>query len=221
MSQLIVGLIAFLLSVLPSTVAKIEKKPAWRFGLPFLVGIIAITGYLVAESSETELKGQIGRLYSQVRSEATKDDVSNLTTHIDNGFKTVVDAIASLCKPARPPKSTQAPPSQSSLSVPPHVSITQARAVSTDAQFKFGLQVTVQSDQQIPASFAIECSGEVGKVDAFMVGQSAYLSVQLGIGTDPDVAIVHFGYPPLTPQSPLVVTILSKDDIRVKQVRPY
>ena len=220
LSQLIVGLFAFTLSILPHSVAELEKKLRWKIGLPILVGTIAITGYVVSESSDAELKSQLSTMFNQVRLEATKDDIGILVTHINDGFKSVVDAIATLCKPShKPPKSSQIT-AQPALPAPPHVSITQARALSTDPQFKFALQVTVQSDQQMPASFVFECSGEVGKVDAFIVGRGVGMDVVLGTQS-PTVALVHFGYPPLTPQAPLVVTILSKDDIRLNAVKPY
>ena len=221
MSQLIVGVFAFVLSIRPKTVAALEEDPELRIGLPILVGVIFVTGYMVSESSDANLKAQLATMYQQVRLEATKDDISSLSTHIDNGFKSVVDAIASLCKAAKPTTIPQHAATQPPLPVPPNVSITQARAVSTDPQFRFALQVTIQSNQQIPASFVFECSGDVGKVDAFLVGHSAMMEVLLGRGQNPNEAIVHFGYPPLSPQSPLIVTILSKEDIRVQSVRPY
>jgi hypothetical protein len=102
MSQLIVGLMAFLLAMLPSTVAELEKKPKWKFGIPLLVGVIAITGYVVSESNDIKLKGQLDTLFRQVSVEATKDDITSLGTHIDNGFRAVVDAIAALRKPNKP-----------------------------------------------------------------------------------------------------------------------
>jgi hypothetical protein len=222
MSQLIVGLIAFVLSVWPATVAELEKKPKYKIGLPIAVGVIAITGWSVAESNNGKLNDQLTTMYNQVRLEATKDDIGTLVTHIDNGFKSVTDAIASLCKPQKAVKIPQQTVVQPPLPTPPHVGVAQARTVSTDPQFKFALQVTIQSDQQMPASFAIECTGEVGKVEAFLVGHTMGMGVMLGTLTNnPSVAIVHFEYPPLSPQSPLVVTILSKEDIRVKAVKPY
>jgi hypothetical protein len=221
LSQLIVGLLAFLLSILPSRVAELEKKAKYRIGLPFFVGVIAITGYVVSDSQDTKLKGQLATMFQQVTLEATKDDIFKLTTHIDEGFKNVADAIATLCKPSKTPQLLQKAEQQPPLTAPPNVRITQARAVSTNPEFKFALQVTIQSDQPIPASFAIECTGEVGNVNAFMVGQSAYMGIMFGVGNDPHIAIVRIQYPQLTPQSPLVVTILSKEDIRVKAVRPF
>jgi hypothetical protein len=67
----------------------------------------------------------------------------------------------------------------------------------------------------------MECIGDVGKVTAFLVGHTIGMDVILGsLANNPTVAIVHFGYPPLSPQSPLVITILSRGDIRVKAVKP-
>ncbi|MFI5110053.1 MAG: hypothetical protein ACHP78_14595 [Terriglobales bacterium] len=221
MSQLIVGLVAFLLAMLPSTVLKLEKKPQYKIGIPLFVGLIAITGYIVSEQGESELKHQLQTMYQQVRLVATKDDIANLTAHIDTGFKSVVDAITGICKPSKQPHAPEQAAPLLPLPVPPNTTITQTRALSTDPQFRFGLQVTIQSTQSVQASFAIECTGEVGQVTAFMVGQSAYVGRRFGRGENRNVATVHFDYPPLSPQTPLVVTILSEEDIRVKAVTTY
>jgi len=222
MSQLILGLVALLLAIRPKAVLDLEERsPKWKIFVPLIVGIIAITGYMVAESNDGKLKGQLATMFQQVKLEATKGDIGDLIAHIDSGFKSVTDAIEELCKPKKQPAKIIPQPVIVPLPVPPHVSVTQSRAVSTDSQFRYGLQVTIQSDQSIPASFQIECTGAVGKVDAFMVGRAAYMEVMLGsAANNPNVAIVHYGYPPLTPQSPLVVTILSKEDIRVTGVKP-
>jgi hypothetical protein len=66
-------------------------------------------------------------------------------------------------------------------------------------------------------AFAIERTGEIGAVDAFWVGQGAYLSRLVGVNRSE--AVVKFGYPPLTPQTSLIVTILSKGDIRVTGIK--
>jgi hypothetical protein len=117
--------------------------------------------------------------------------------------------------PQNPAPTTQVEPP--SLPAPPHISFTQARGVSTNPAFPYALQVTIQSDQQVPVAFAVNCTGAVGDVKAILIGQGAYMSVMLG--TNGNAALVKFGYPPLTPQSPLVITIFSKDDIRAIAVR--
>ena len=224
MSQLILLLVAFVVSIRPKAIAQLEERPLWKIGIPLLVGIIGITGYITSESGSASLKSQLNTMYQQARIEATKDDIGNLTSHIDSGFTSVVAAIASISKQQHPVTIGKKPESTSSvppLPLPPHITITQARGLSTKPEFQFALQVTIQADQQIPASFAIECTGSVGDVAAFMVGKSAYLEVMLGVGSKPNIALVHFGYPPLAPQSPMVVTIFSKDDIRVKAIAPY
>lgn len=219
MSTLIVGLLAILLAVFPSTVAGLEKKSVWRILFPFIVGVIAITGFISSQSSETALRGQIDTLYRNSTGEATKSDLTNLTSAMNRGFDRIVNAIASSSEKrraatvtAKPKAEIPAPP----LPAPPHITFTQARGVSTDPAFKFALQVTVQSDQQVPVAFGIECTGNVGKVTAFLVGQAVYFNTLFG--QRGNEAIVKFSYPALNPQAPLVVTILSTEDIRVKGI---
>lgn len=208
MSQLVVGLIAFVLSILPSKVAEIERSAKWKILLPIVVGTIAITGYMVSEYSASNLQRQISTLYLQSRVEATKVDMQALTDQMDAGFKGVVETIRALCKPvAQLPPPTR-PQKIQPLPAPPHVTVTQARALPSDPAYAYGLQVTIQSDQSVPVSFAIKCSGPIGAINAFLVGQGVYLSVFRGIESNhPDTAVVRFGYPPLTPQSPLIVIL--------------
>src|SRR5271168_5403806 len=88
MSQLILGFIAIMLAVRPQAVLDLEKKsPLWKLGAPIVFGIIAISGFVASQGGTAELKRQIGTLYIQTTSIASKDDVANLTTHIDDGFE--------------------------------------------------------------------------------------------------------------------------------------
>lgn len=222
-SQLIVGLLAFILAIRPGRVAELEKGRTWRIGLPLLVSFLFITGFIQSIRSDSELRGQVRTMYARTMLEATKDDIETLTGHIDSGFKSVVEAIIGVktVKQIKPP--IVKPPEQQNpvLPSPPHITWAQSRTLSPDPQL-YALQVTIQSDQSIPVSFAIECTGPVSKVDAFLVGQGAYMSVLLGtLQGNPNVAVVKIGFPPLTPQTPLVVTILSKENIRVTGIRPY
>jgi hypothetical protein len=48
MSQLIVGFFAIILALRPKAVADLEEKPLWIIGFPALVGIIAISGFVLS-----------------------------------------------------------------------------------------------------------------------------------------------------------------------------
>ena len=95
--------------------------------------------------------------------------------------------------------------------------LVQKSVPSNDPQFPFGLQVIIQSNIVIqPVALALECDGEIGKVSFFIGGQGVYMNVQTGIaGANKNVAVVRFSFPSLTPESPMVVTLLSKTQVKV------
>jgi hypothetical protein len=212
MSQLILGIFALVLALRPVAVAKLEEKALWKVAVPIIVGIIAVSGFVLSLTKQDALLVQIKSLYGQINSGATKADIATVTGHIDAGFADVVNAIKGLPQSSKVPKLVVPVKPPIVLPSPPHVTFTQARGVSTNPQFPFALLVTIQSDQPVPIAFTVDCTGSIGDVQAFVVGQGATLGTSFGYRGNQ--AIVRMGYPQLTAQTPLVITILSKDDIR-------
>jgi hypothetical protein len=136
-----------------------------------------------------------------------------------DGFATVIAAI----KGAKAP--SKITPQNVGPQLPPalvqNLTFTQRKAPSNDPALPYGLQIIIQSNITIqPVGFAFVCTGEVGKLNFFIAGQGAYMNVQTGIaGEKNTVGFVKFSFPPLTPETPLVVTLLSKGDIRVTEVQ--
>ena len=218
-SQLILGLLALILALRPKAFAQLEEKALWKVAAPLLVGIVAISGFVLSQKGDNELRSQVRFLFTQTQASLSKTDMDSVIAHIDLGFGKLASRLSGIPKSSLAPRGEHAQQHSSRavepiLPAPPHVTFTQSRGVSTDPEFPFALNVTIQSDQPVPVSFAINCSGELGKIGKFLlVGQGVYFSVAYGVtGTR---AQIRFGYPPLTPQSPLVVTILSKKDVRV------
>ncbi len=92
-SQLVVGLFAIVLALRPGKVTELESSKWWKIGAPIVVGFFAVTGFVQSYRSDEELRGQVRTMYARTMVEATKDDVSTLTSDIDSGFKTVLDAL--------------------------------------------------------------------------------------------------------------------------------
>jgi len=129
----------------------------------------------------------------------------------------------------RPPKAREkAPPVDQKQSETPapapaiveHIRYTSRRAPSDKQELPFALQVIIQTDTSItPVALAIECDGEIGDVRFFVAGGGVYMNTYSGVpGPRNDVAVVRFSFPTLTPEAPLVITLLSKTDIKVKQI---
>jgi hypothetical protein len=81
------------------------------------------------------------------------------------------------------------------------------------------LQVILQTDvQQQPTAFIIECDGEITAGEFFMAGQAVMMGVAYGVQPDKKRFYLRVSFPPFTPQSPIVVTLLSKSAVRVTRV---
>ncbi len=168
-----------------------------------------------------KLKDQIAQLSNTSLISATKDDVKNLGSNIDSGFDRVVDAINSLRVQAHQNPIPKTPVEKPPLgpSTVEHIRFTERRTNSTNSAAPYALQVIIQTDATIqPAGFKIECDGEISNGDFFVAGQPAMMSVASGLSNNKRSFLLSFKYPPLTPESPVVVTLQSSSDIHVTKV---
>lgn len=93
----------------------------------------------------------------------------------------------------------------------------EKRTDSPDPQLPYALQVTIQTSAPIqPAHFKLEFSGQIANPEFSVVGAGAILGMSLS--ARPTEVEVSFASPPVTPEAPLVVTVLSKEDVRVKKI---
>jgi hypothetical protein len=78
--------------------------------------------------------------------------------------------------------------------------------------------VIIQSNIVLqPVGFGLQCDGDIGDFSFFIAGEGAYLNVRQGHRGN--TLEFSFNFPALSPENSLVVTILSKTQIRV--VRAY
>jgi hypothetical protein len=213
---------AFMLAVIPSTIAELEKRPRWgrlwKSGLPLLVILIGFTGFLQSMRSNDKLKAQARQAYSVSLISATKDDIKSLTEHLDEGFENVIAAVNALRTGKMPPplikKQPQLPPP-----VVEHIRYTESRIASSDPSAPYGLQAIIQTDTPIqPVGFKITCDGEITDGNFFVVGQSVMMGVAKGFSQDKKSFLFSFQYPPVKPETPIVVKLQSRTDIRVTKI---
>jgi hypothetical protein len=207
---------------------KRKRVARWSVAIFFIImGIFAFVSDLVQRNadkaelgSEREasrkdrelLLNQNGQLIAFAKSEATHDDIRVMTQDSLRG----IGNLNSTVRQHPPPTATTEPLPQPTVE---HTRFTFRRAPSNDPALPYGLQVIISSDTTIPVGFAILCTGEVGKVNAFIAGHGAYMDTFIGPSpNNKNVAVVKFSFPSLAPESPLVVTILSKTDIRVQEI---
>lgn len=213
---------------------ELEKRLEGRARLRWSIAVLVIAFGLGAWSSDriqssmeraasaqerSLLQKQIGQLISASQIQATNDDIHRLDANVTAEFSSVIAAIKGV---KISPKTTPAqnPGPQLPPALVQNLTFTQRRAPSSTPNLPYGLQVIIQTNINIqPVGFAFECTGEVGNIGFFVAGQGAYMNVQTGIaGEKKNIGFVKFSFPPLAPETPLVVTLLSKEDIRVTKV---
>jgi len=102
-----------------------------------------------------------------------------------------------------------------------HVRFAERQVSSSTDAAPYGLQVIIQTDVPIQnAAFKIHCDGIIYNGRFFVAGQGAMMNVYQKIinGT---TFTFRFGFPAFTPDSPIVVTLLAKSKIRVKQIEQW
>ena len=131
-----------------------------------------------AQAERGELMKQISTLIASAQIQATGDHIKQLGTQMKDGFDRVVATLKGEGKAVAPA------PLEKPTSVPTveNTTLVQRSAPSSDPQLPYGLQVILQSNVVLdPVAIALECNGEVGKVNFFIAGQGAYLNVQTGV----------------------------------------
>ena len=242
---LVIALLAIVVSVHGGFLSSHDKTHRRLFMAYGVVGLLLIgfQGLLIrseqteSRSDQAKLRDQITTLVNATRLQATLDDIKGMQTAMGDWFLRLETALYAAHKqepPTRPepkpkPEPRSEPPSKAEPEPAPreplgpptveHVRITQRRAPSNKADAPYGLQVILQTDTTIqPAAFKIDCDGQISEGRFFVAGQAAMMSVAHGLSEDKKTFQFSFRFPPFTPESPIVVTLLSKTDIRVTKV---
>jgi hypothetical protein len=242
------ALLAILISVhggFLSTHDKTHRRVFIVYGVAALI-MIAVQGWLIyseqrqARIDQANLRDQITALVNATRLQATLDDIKGMHKAITEGFGRLESVLNPLTRrpalteapkaqpqaeakpePKTEPKSEPKPEAKEPLGPPTveHVRLTQRRAPSDKAETPYGLQAILQSDTTIqPAAFRLVCDGEISEGRFFIAGQAVIMSMAQGLSRDRRAFEFSFRYPPFTPEAPIIVTLLSKSDIRITRV---
>jgi hypothetical protein len=204
-----------------------DKHRKWFiiYGVAGFVLVIA-QGFFLHFDSKTkdkesgDLKEQIILLVNASKTQATIGDIRSIGDTISNGFHDVEIVLANCFKGKLP----KAIPSGITPVLPPtpqieHIQITERRTTSDIEGIPWGWQVIMQANDTIqPVGFRIECDAPIEKASAFIAGQAVYLQRAEQFSQDKKSYSFSFHYPPLTPMSPLVVTVFSKQDIHITKI---
>jgi hypothetical protein len=232
------GVGAFM-AVAPKIASKIEENPRRVRFIGILIFVVSMAALYFGTEDKKASKKQIDTLIAASSNEATTSDIATLRGDITGALGHLTDAVNKLSdtkeeahvasRPTRPPvahpttepsasHAVASPQSVSQPGAPQSIRFTQRRVPSTDPSLPYVLQVIVQTDApSAPISFEFDCSGPPAKLDFFVAGQGAYMMVSSGV--QGNAGYLKIGYPSLTPDKPLVVTISSKEDLTVQGIK--
>jgi hypothetical protein len=215
---LFLSAIALALFFLPEALKKLENQKTKRVILAWILIVVALFfgggGFFSSIIQKRDLTNQMTALVNATKIQATTDDIKKLGTDIQTGMQTGFDRIVAAVSGKKIVTTPTIPTPTPTMPTIENARLVQRSTPSDDPQLPYGLQVIIQSNIVIqPIAFAFECDGKVGKINFFIAGQTAYMGIQTSINNN--IATLRINYPPLTPESPLVVTLLSKSQIRV------
>ncbi len=168
------------------------------------------------EDSITELQNQIKILVNGTVNQASATQLNSVVSLIEADFKHIENMCGHASSSQTRPVS---PAADKGLEAPSTIRSTQKTVPSTDPNNPFGLQIVLQSDVQTPAAFKLTFSGPISDITFFMAAQPISFGRQYFV--DPDdkaIAVVRQLSPPLGPESPMVINVLSKSQVRLISV---
>ena len=101
-----------------------------------------------------------------------------------------------------------------------HFQFTSKGIASPDPSYSYAVQVVVLTDETIDhPGFIVTCDGPIAKGSAFIPGQVIYTMREDVIADDKKSFGIKFATPPLTPEAPLIITLLSNEDIHCDKLQ--
>jgi hypothetical protein len=227
MSVLIVALLGVILAIIPAKVAELEQHKTfgkvWKWGISGFLVLVGVTGFLQGRADKKVFQTQISQLTSQVTIEATKTDIEKLGNKMDEGFGRVVDAIAEL----RAAILHKSPPKATTTTVTPptivpsvqHLHFSERRVTSDNPASPYALQVVIQTDVTVDSPrLLLRFSGAIDEGDFFLAGSALTMMHRTQI-SNPRIALrLGFDFPSWKPESPIVVTVKSKQEVHLTEV---
>lgn len=108
-------------------------------------------------------------------------------------------------------------PQPNTIPHPSHIRVTQRNVRPSTPDAPYELQVIIETEVLMNnAGFSIECDGPIVDGRFFVTGQPVMMNVRTTKANS--TFAFSFGYPPFTPQSPIVVTLVSKTQIKATKI---
>jgi hypothetical protein len=111
------------------------------------------------------------------------------------------------------------PPAPNAAPAVEHIRYAVRRVASSAEAMPYALQVVIQTDSPIDSPiFKIHCDAQIQDGRFFVAGQAAMMNVRSGVVDESRAFLLGFGFPVFKPESPIVVTLLSKNDFTVTSI---
>jgi hypothetical protein len=209
-------------------IKRLDDYPKWRRSIIIACitfGCLAFISNQIQKGQDkadrAELSRQVKNLADGSANEATSADIHGLSDAISIGFQRLEKAISGSKQVIQIPAKPSIPPAAVPTNAPQSIRFTQKRVPSTDPQnYPYALQIIVQSDVSVtPVGLAFIFTGPISSINFFLAGQPVMMMTQSGVlPENPKVGIVRVGYPALSPDTPLVVTVLSKENVNLMSI---
>ncbi len=224
-TTVLLGVLSIALAAYGGILASDKVRHRVWFAVLGILGaaLTGVQGYYLHVEGErnsgqiSQLSTQVATLLNTIKLQATIDDFRNVEHAITNGFSRLESAVKGR-------KVAPVQTAQKKESLPPpvvqHVRYTERRTASPRPDAKYGIQVIIQTDVAIqPTAFKITCDQDIAEAHFFLAGVGIYMGVTDRIPEDRKSYLFGFQMPAFTPETSLVATLFSKEDIRVLDVQ--
>jgi hypothetical protein len=223
---------SYLLPVVAAAYAGLQLRKDWKahehrwrqisaFILIVVIGIGTSIDNYYNKKRSTNLNGELRQSVDRMREQisnllqtttfnARRDELAQELKGIHEDLRDGFAKLGAAIKPRSVPQQSVTPPPV------PHVQIVQRPTPAKSDAAPYGLQLILQPDAQMPASFRIECDGPIADADYYIAGQGPMMNVRTEMGGN--AYVISIGFPTLGPSTPLVLNLYSKNKIQVTKV---
>jgi hypothetical protein len=201
----------------------LSSKVRWRIAL---LGLVIAQFMAYRDALDERDTARTARASAEKTTTALKERVTgieNLLREKDLRIQELAGAAAT----RKPGDSTAGTDRKSTTQIPEPpimtgLRFTQKRVASDDIHAPYGLEVVIQTEAVIqPVRILVVCDGEI-KDGRVSTGGGAATNVLFGVQSDrPNIFSLSWDIPALTPATPIALTLMSKQPIRVTQIKRF
>jgi hypothetical protein len=202
----------------------------WRVGL-FVVGGIGsaavyyqqvLSGAQARESAKQDIDEAVAPLNSAIGSLAAQDKQLAAKVLSQPSRAPLVAAVAVAPRPlSSPGRSRLVAPAAPAPEQPHMASVRYSTrdVISTDEADPYEKQVIIQTTATIErAAFEVKADGPIDKAGFFVTGEAALMNVGWDYAENHTAYVFGFGFPSFQPDTPIVVTVFSKQSLAITSV---